>query len=198
MLFEKIEHSLPVLAGLLRAAADNKGKLSILDFGGSLGSSYRQCREFLSAIEPERWSVVEQPSFVRCGKDLFEDEVLRFYGNIEECCVIESLNILPLSSVLQYLENSHDSIARLAELGVHYIIIDRTPFGDVSRDRLTVQKVPSSIYKASYPAWIFSESRLHAHLARGYTLLSDFTANEPPLGRGESRVHFRGFLLQKK
>lgn len=48
--FEKVQHSCPVLTGLLRAAGKNGNQLSVLDFGGSLGSSYYQCRDFLSIL----------------------------------------------------------------------------------------------------------------------------------------------------
>lgn len=36
------EYSFPMLATLLRVAARRDGELTVLDFGGALGSSYRQ------------------------------------------------------------------------------------------------------------------------------------------------------------
>ena len=50
VLFDEVQHSFPVLTGLLRAAVENGNQLSVLDFGGSLGSSYFQCRDFLSVL----------------------------------------------------------------------------------------------------------------------------------------------------
>ena len=47
VLFDEIEYSWPLLAGLMWAAASNGGKLNVLDFGGALGSSYYQNRKFL-------------------------------------------------------------------------------------------------------------------------------------------------------
>src|SRR5450755_262798 len=44
--FDKLELQWPLLAMLLRVAAENGGQLSVLDFGGSLGSTYYQCRGF--------------------------------------------------------------------------------------------------------------------------------------------------------
>jgi putative methyltransferase (TIGR04325 family) len=46
--FDRPQHEFPLLAGLLRAAAAANGCLSVLDFGGSLGSTYFQSRKFLS------------------------------------------------------------------------------------------------------------------------------------------------------
>ena len=57
VLFDEVQYSWPVTAGLMWVAARNGGRLSVLDFGGSLGSSYFQNREFLEGIPDLRWSV---------------------------------------------------------------------------------------------------------------------------------------------
>lgn len=83
VLLDKIHCSFPVLAGLLATVFANKGNLSVLDFGGSLASSYYQCRGFLSDLKSLRRSIVEQPKFLECGKELFESEELKFYYDID-------------------------------------------------------------------------------------------------------------------
>src|SRR4051812_16031823 len=40
VLFDQPQYSFGLMAGLLRAAMMNNGRLSVLDFGGSLGTSY--------------------------------------------------------------------------------------------------------------------------------------------------------------
>jgi putative methyltransferase (TIGR04325 family) len=47
VLFDKIEYSWELLAALMWIAAQNKGELHLIDFGGSLGSSYYQNKSFL-------------------------------------------------------------------------------------------------------------------------------------------------------
>ena len=75
--FQVMEHRFPLLAGLLRAASATGGRLSVVDFGGALGSTYFQCGQFLSVVkELPRWSVVEQPSHVACGQADLSDEQL--------------------------------------------------------------------------------------------------------------------------
>ena len=69
VLFDKVEHSFPLLAGLFRVAVENEGKLSVLDFGGSLGSTYFQCRDFLSVLPQLNWCIVEQDKFVGRGRN---------------------------------------------------------------------------------------------------------------------------------
>src|SRR5215475_3829712 len=50
VLFDRIEYSWPLLAALMWVAARNKGKLTVADFGGSLGSSYFQNKVFLEGL----------------------------------------------------------------------------------------------------------------------------------------------------
>ena len=50
VLFDTIRYSWPLLSDLLRAASEDQNHLSVLDFGGSLGSSYYQNRVFLSHL----------------------------------------------------------------------------------------------------------------------------------------------------
>src|SRR5690606_1701818 len=101
MLFDEVHHSFPVLAGLLRAAAENAGSLSVLDFGGSLGSSYYQCKDFLAVIRELQWSVVEQEHFVRAGREEFSTDRLNFFYSIAECVESAAPNVALLSGVLQ-------------------------------------------------------------------------------------------------
>jgi hypothetical protein len=78
VIFEIIEYEWHLLACLLWIAACNNNSLRVLDYGGSLGSLYYQHRDFLKYISDLRWTVVEQKSFVKCGKEQFENEHLKF------------------------------------------------------------------------------------------------------------------------
>jgi len=51
VLFAVMKNNFALLAGLTRAATANRGHLSVLDFGGSLGSTYFQCRVLLSTVK---------------------------------------------------------------------------------------------------------------------------------------------------
>src|SRR5262245_48098510 len=52
VLFDRIQLSFPLLAALLRAAVENRGALTVFDFGGGFGTSYFQCRGFLQPVSP--------------------------------------------------------------------------------------------------------------------------------------------------
>lgn len=177
VLFDEIQYSWPLLAGLQRAALENKGNLCVMDFGGSLGSTYYQNKEFLKTLDKLQWCIVEQEEFVDCGKKYFDDEQLKFYYTVEECILDHKPNVLVLSSVLQYLEKPYEWIERFIALKIPYIIIDRTAFVESPRDILTIQNVPELIYKASYPAWFFNIDNFKNQF-KNYITLASFDAHE--------------------
>jgi len=198
VLFDKIEYSWAALAGFLRCALENDGKLHVLDFGGSLGSSYYQNRGFLSVLKEFSWSIVEQKHFVDCGKENFEDGVLNFYETIDLCLMDRQPNVLFLSSVLQYLERPYEWIKRFTSLNVDYIILDLTGLID-AKDRITVQKVPPEIYQASYPCWLLNKQKVIDAFSERYMCLSQFNAfagNE--LFVDGQKFGYGGFILKRK
>jgi putative methyltransferase (TIGR04325 family) len=194
VLFDKIQHSFPLLAGLLRAAAADDRRLCVLDFGGALGSSYFQCRGFLKVLRQIEWHVVEQPAHIACGKEHFASEQLHFHSTVEDCMANHRPNVLLLSSVLQYVPEPYALLADLLRHRIGHLIIDRTAFLQSDRDRLTVQHVPSAIYQASYPAWFFSETRFHAVISSaGYELVADFQGSDDYSPDGD-KGYFKGFI----
>lgn len=197
VLFDKVQYSFPVLAGLLRVATMNAGKLRVLDFGGSLGSSYYQCRSFLSHLREVQWCIVEQPGYVACGRKYFEDETLCFFGTIDDCLQVKNIDVVLLSSVIQYLPDPHDFLRQLVQYGFRHIVIDRTAFIEGDRDRLTVQTVPEWIYKASYPAWFLNEEGFLSHFQKDYSLITDFDSFGYDCVDGK-RVWFKGFIFEQQ
>jgi len=197
VLFDKPQYPFPVLAALLRAGLANGGRLSVADVGGSLGSSYFQCRRFLGAAAAVEWSVIEQPEYVRCGREQFADGELRFYETFEECLEHHQPDVLLLSGVLQYLDDPYGVLDRLLSHRLRHVIMDRTPFLASDRDRLTIQTVPERIYPASYPAWFFSETKVaRALTAAGYALVTDF-AGADDVSLPDEPAYFKGFVYER-
>lgn len=196
VLFDTIQYSWPVLSGLLLSAASADGKLNVLDFGGSLGSSYFQNRHFLSSISTVRWNVIEQPNHVEVGKTYFENDHLKFYTSIADCIAETQPNVVLLSSVLQYLEHPYSILCQLQGLSCHFIIIDRTPFWNGPKDRLCVQTVPPSIYPASYPSWIFSKQQFFSNLCDDWHVLS--TLDNPDKLAGPIKFAYQGVIVVRR
>jgi putative methyltransferase (TIGR04325 family) len=157
----------PVIIGALQKAVPSSGPLRVLDFGGSLGSSYHQHRRSLSNVPDIEWHVVEQGHFVDRGRAEFQTGELRFHRSIEEACNPNPPHAVLLSSVLQYLEDPWSVLTATARLSASSWIINRTPFHRAPNDLAIVQHVPPSIYRASYPAWVLSEPKFN-HFWRTY------------------------------
>lgn len=190
VVFEKPAYNFHLLSSLMWVAAQNKGELNVLDFGGSLGSTCFQHQYFLKRLPFIRWNIVEQKQYVEIGKNELEDQILKFYDTIEECLEENQPNVILLSSVLQYIEKPYDLLKKIMKHKFKFIIFDRTPF-IIGKDRITIQKVHPSIYKASYPCWFFNENKLLNYLFTEYSMIFEFEA----LDQANIKSSFKGFLL---
>jgi len=159
-----------LLAALSRiAAAKGKRELHVVDFGGSLGSTYYWCKPFFAGDFKLTWSVVEQPEHVKIGQADFQDDSLRFHFTIEDALAAQPADVLLLSGVLHYLPAPEAWLKNLRDWPFPHLILDRTPLRNCARHRLTVQHVPKEIYEAAYPAWFLSKQRILSLIERDYT-----------------------------
>lgn len=197
-LFSSIEYSFPSLAALLRVAALAGGRLSVLDFGGSLGSTYRQNRVMLDGLTHLRWSVVEQRAFVSRGRLKYQTGTLRFYESIAESLAEERPDIFLFSGVLQYLDDPYRTIDEAVRSGVRSILIDRTPVHKGTNDLFAVQKVSGHPYEGSYPARIFASGAFERCLSPQYKLIVKFRALDSDMTLGKHDVRFMGFFFELK
>lgn len=194
VVFDEVHYSWPLLAGLMFAAIKCNGSLKVLDFGGSLGSTYYQNKRFLDRLDNVSWNIVEQTHFVDIGKADFEDNRLKFYYDIESCMSIENPNVLILSSVLQYIEKPYELLDKLLKYNFQFILVDRTPFYTRNQDKITLQTVSPSIYSASYPCRFFNMDQLKTYFTSNlFKELETFEA----IDGSSSEYRFKGYIFQK-
>jgi len=193
ILFEKVQYSWPLLSSLMWIAAKNAGVLYVIDFGGSLGSSYFQNRKFFEGIRV-RWNIVEQPGFVQLGNEFIADEKLQFFNSIKEAMDRNgSPNVLLISCALPYLEEPYEFLKEVMRLEIPHIIIDNTPFNFQNRDRITIQNVNPSIYKASYPCWLLNYNSVVSLIQTKYEIHTEY-ANELSISLDKHPVQYQGLL----
>jgi putative methyltransferase (TIGR04325 family) len=172
VLFEKKEYSTGLLTGLFLAGMTNNNQISVLDFGGSFGTSFYQNTEFKKYFKKFDWSIVEQNKMFTLGKEFFENENLHFFETIEEVFRQKAPNVFLISSSLQYINNPNDILKKINTSKIKYVVFDRIPFSE-SENIITIQTVPPSIYEASYPCWIFNYDWLLSQLTN-YKVVFDF------------------------
>jgi putative methyltransferase (TIGR04325 family) len=192
--FAEPDYVWPVAAGLLQEAARAGGRLGVMDFGGSLGSSYFQHRALWREAVTVRWAVVEQAMFVAAGQREFTTEELSFHPNIQAARSAAAPTVALLSGVVGWIEDPHQLLDEVVALGLDAIILDRNPIIPGDCDRLVVQRVPAQIGVASYPAWLLSRPCLLKHFEGQYELRAEFGGHDQPSGPAV----FRGFYFVRR
>jgi putative methyltransferase (TIGR04325 family) len=183
----------PLLETLRNVAASANGCLDLIDFGGALGSTWRQYRSELADLATVRWRVVEQPGFVAAGRDL-TDSVLSFHPSLDDAVGAGARPAAVLfSSVLPYVEHPGKLLEEVVQREFQHIIIDRTPFIAGGRTRLVVQHTPLQLGGASYPCWLFDRRQLVEAVGATYRLVREWAA----LDELAADVEHRGFHFQR-
>jgi putative methyltransferase (TIGR04325 family) len=121
---------------------------------------------------------------VECGKKEFETDQLKFYRSIDECLKAEKVTFALFSCVLSYLPNPWPTLALVAQAGVPLVLINQTLVWVNSlcnNERLVVQHVPKTIYKATYPARIFSTDHFVNAFIPKYRLEATWRGHEVPV-----------------
>ncbi len=199
IVFHKAEYSWPLLSTLLWIGAQ-KSKLHLLDFGGSLGSTYHQHKKYLSVFEDIKWMIVEQPKFVEEGKKYFENETIQFYDTIDTCLLENSPSVVLISSVLQYIEDPYELIETIGQKKIEYVIIDLTGISSSPTDIITLQKVDPNIYPASYPCRFFNEAHLKEAFSKHFHIIDEFDSyigNKLKINTFKP-AKYRGYILKNK
>jgi len=182
-------HALPAL--LLAAALDG-GRLSVLDFGGGLGSHFLRWRSSLAPLPDLHWTIVEQAHFAVVGRRLFADlPVVTFVEDVPAAADARP-NAVLLSSVLQYLPDPFDAFDRLIALAPRVLVIDRTPLLDAGSALILSQHVPRQLGRASYPIRVLSRSAIEDRLQPRYMALSQFESSDTPIRVGAAVARFGG------
>jgi putative methyltransferase (TIGR04325 family) len=198
VLYDHIIYSWPLLANLLYVASKNNNQLSVLDFGGALGTSYFQNRAYLNHISNLQWSVVEQKEFVAIGKEEMSNEILQFYYTIDEALEAgKKFDVFIFSGALPYFEKPYELMQSIMDYRFPYIILDLTYFNPEPGDRITIQKVPPYYYEASYPAWFLDYNKLKNLMLTKYDLVAEHM-NEETLFLYGKKVPYQGFTMKLK
>lgn len=172
--FAENEH----LVAALKHLVATEGRFQVLDFGGSLGSIYRQHRWFLSEFTNFIWCVVEQNHFAETGKRMFENNKLKFETSISTAFNQYKPNIAVISNALHRCEHPYEVIEDLANKDIPYLFIDRLPVIEATENRIIRSVFPAKSCKASYPSWLFSESELKKTLLKNYHIRQEFNASD--------------------
>jgi putative methyltransferase (TIGR04325 family) len=191
--FDTIEYSWPLLASLLQAALEC-GSLRVIDFGGALGSTWRQNFRYLGRLRlPTSWSVVEQEHFVTAGRKEFTTDVLSFHDSIG-MAARGGVDVALFASSLCYVADPEAVLNEIALTDARFLLLDRHPTVAGVRDRIVLQRVREPIYNASYPVRISGIDRLLGQTLRSWRLIEQWDCDLQP---APWATH-RGFFLERR
>ena len=122
IVYDNPKMNFAMLSTLLHVAAENNSNLTVLDFGGSLGTTYNHKKHFLQSVHNLNWCIVEQPNYVEIGRKEFEHERLHFYYSLEECLQHHQPDIIIFSGVIQYIEKTYELLDQIRMSGVKYFL----------------------------------------------------------------------------
>lgn len=185
-----------LLTVLLHLAGQHgNAMLNVVDFGGSLGSSYFACKPWLRHIGNLRWIVIEQPHFASIGNSRFADGSLEFSASIDTLSFRPDLVLA--SGVLMYLPDPYETLGCLLNMSAKMCVIDRTAIVQTPDDTFAVEHVRSGNYEASYPCRFLSYPKLITACLAKYDCVEEFSALDK-FSVPFAKVAFVGLILRLK
>jgi putative methyltransferase (TIGR04325 family) len=186
-----------LLAAFRMAAAARGVPLRVLDFGGSLGTTYWRHRSELAGVAGPGWDIAEQARFVEAGRERLGGTGLRFFADVDEAEAAGAHDLLLVSTALQYLEDPGTALEAWMTRGFPWLLFNNLPLHSGRPDRIAVQRVPPDICPSSYPVWFFNRERFLARFKDRYEIVSEF-AGEAVWPVGWRRYPSTGLLLRRK
>lgn len=184
------------LARVVLARGDRR--LTVLDFGGAYGSSFRQCRDYFADLVELRWLIVEQAHIVEHGRIVHAGDGLEFHPDIDAAMSVAEPDVVLMSGVLQYLEQPWAVLDAIVRHGIEFILLDRLSCS-IGAPALTIQVMPATtLYPASYPSWLFDCAGLIERLSPHYVLIDRFAGVDPPIAGSGLKAEFNGFLFRRR
>lgn len=175
LVFKVQEINWPLLTAIYLARNFCKDtKLNILDFGGSLGSSFFQHKRYLNDIGIFNWSIVEQDHYCFAANQNIVDENLRFYSSLDSYLTEKTPSLVYFGSSLQYIDNFESVLNTINNIEADVLLIDRTPTVNFDYNLVAVQKVPKRIYRASYPVHLFNLNYLLEKIKEHWKVINVF------------------------
>lgn len=198
IIYDQIYQSWPLLSHLMLAASQNSNQLSLIDFGGSLGTTFFQNKKYLYQLEKVQWDVVELGYLIETGKKEIAEKGLDFFYTIEDAIKTNGKhNVLITNGVFPYLEKPYDIFELFKSFNFEYIIIESTYFNYEARDRICMQITNSKAYTAFYPCWLLNYEKVKEFFLHKYIVFAEYL-NDIHFYLDGERVEYKSIVFKKK
>ncbi len=178
-------------AYVLALTARKKDRISVLDWGGSLGHYYQLGKALLPDVALD-YHVKEVPLMVAAGKQL-NPEV---QWHDDASCLDRDYDLVMMNGSLLYLEDWADFLQKIASSVKEYLFLFRL---------LVVQDSPSFVASQ----WIYNSQMLHLQVNQaellaavdrtGLSLVREFVVGDRPYIKGApEQCEMRGWLFRRE
>jgi len=178
-------------AYVLALTAHHKDRISVLDWGGSLGHYYLVGKAVLPNVSMD-YHVKEVPLMAEAGRLLNPD--VHWYD--DESCLEREYDLVMLNGSILYLKDWGDALHRIARSVKEYLFLFRLP---------VVQNSPSFIsIERLYNSQMLHQQLNQADLMEAVKeteliLLREFVVGEPPYIRNApEQCEMRGWLFKRE
>jgi len=157
------------------------GKIHVLDYGGGAGETYIECSEAVN-MEQVEYYIYDLPETIKIGEKIFSNcginDCNNLYGVsfINDISKIETIDIVYMGSVLQYVSNYSELILSIINKSPTYFFITDNFMGDHSTFATT--QVNMAGRRMAY--WIFQLKEIVLLFEQnGYCLIYKSTNYQP-------------------
>lgn len=188
------QNTIMIFAYSLALAARGRQKISILDWGGSLGHYYLLAKAFLPGVEVE-YHCKDVPMMAEYGQKLLPQA--RFYA--DDTCLSKPYDFVLASGSLQYSQDWSTVLSRLAAATSGYLLVTRLPTAKTVPSYVFIQRPYSHGYNTEYLAWCLNrEELMQVAQATGLELMREFVVGDDhPILNAPESCEYYGFLFRK-
>ena len=104
------------------------------------------------------------------ARSFLKNEKKLFYLSDFKSLKNKKIDIVILSSSIQYVKDYKSTLKKIKKLKPSYIVFLKTPLHRWLFNFLFVQKIPQNMYEGSYPSWVFTIKSLNKILFPNYKL----------------------------
>ena len=165
---------LPVVVAMLLA---ERAQVSVLDFGGGLGTGYMMLEKALPQVQAGvRFTLVEVEGLCSAGRSLFsEKQGPVFWPSLPDG---GAFDLIHTASTMQYVDDWRGVVARLAGYGARYLVFADSFVGPFA-SYVTLQ----NYYGSRIRHWFFNFDAFKAEVEQhGYTLALRLSCDARILG----------------
>jgi putative methyltransferase (TIGR04325 family) len=178
--------------GYVAARAADRGRLSVLDWGGGLGHYFLLTRALLPDVELD-YHCRDVPLLASAGAELLPEATF----HDDDRCLQRSYDLVLASGSLQYSRDWEAGLADLASAAGRYLFVTRLPVVSGHDEFVVVQHAGAAGYDTEYLGWVLNRERVVERAGQlGLRLVREFLTGERLRARGAPASGWlRGFLF---